>query len=381
VATDAAPAGVPPSDPVRHVYVHVPFCPTICPFCDFHVLERRAGLVEAYLDELARETEELAPLLAGSPPSTIYLGGGTPSHLREAELARLLGILHTTLGPAVDETTLEVHPSTASPDRVADWVGLGVDRLSVGLQSTQDDVLRFLGRPHDAATGLRALELALGSGVRSVSVDLITAVPGQDARLDLERVAASGAHHVSAYTLTVEPGTPFHRAGVEVDPDDEGEALRLASEVLGAAGLERYEVSSHARPGHRSHHNRAYWRSDWWLGLGPGAAAHHPGTAEAEVARRRTNPPLDRWLTGERGEWTSVDPEDFVRTAVLAGLRPVDGLDLAAVSSRAGIDALRLLEPALSDLVERGLLERHDGRLRATESGRLILDQVTAQLL
>jgi oxygen-independent coproporphyrinogen-3 oxidase len=381
VAPDAAPAPAPPEPRVRHVYVHVPFCPTICPFCDFHVLERRAGLVEAYLDELARETDELAPLLAGAPPSTIYLGGGTPSHLREAELARLLGILHDALGAATDETTLEVHPSTASPDRVAAWAALGVDRLSVGLQSTQDDVLRFLGRPHDAATGLRALELALGSGVPTVSVDLITAVPGQDVRIDLERVAASGAHHVSAYTLTIEPGTPFHRAGVAVDPDDEGEALQLASEILGAAGFEQYEVSSHARPGHRSHHNRAYWRSDWWLGLGPGAAAHHPGTTEGEVALRRTNPPLDRWLTGERGEWTTVDPEDFVHTAVLAGLRPVDGVDLAAVSARAGVDAFAVLEPALSDLVAAGLLDLQGGWLRATDAGRLILDQVTARLL
>jgi oxygen-independent coproporphyrinogen-3 oxidase len=363
------------------VYVHVPFCPTICPFCDFHVLERRAGLVEAYLDELAGEAEELAPLLGGKPPATIYLGGGTPSHLREGELARLLGSLHRALGAATEETTLEVHPSTASPDRVAAWVGLGVDRLSVGLQSTQDEVLRFLGRPHDAATGLRALDLALGAGARTVSVDLITAVPGQDVRCDLERVAATGVDHVSAYTLTIEEGTPFHRTGVEVDPDDEGVALRLASSVLGAAGFTRYEVSSHARPGHEARHNRAYWRSDWWLGIGPGAAAHHPGVDEGEVARRRTNPPLDRWLEGARGEWTGVDAEAFVRTAVLAGLRPVAGVDLDDVSARAGIDARSVLEPTLTSLVARGLLE-DDGRVvRATESGRLLLDRVTAELL
>jgi putative oxygen-independent coproporphyrinogen III oxidase len=370
-----------PDEPVRHVYVHVPFCPTICPFCDFHVVERRAGPVDAYLDELAREVEEHAALLGGRRPSTIYLGGGTPSHLRPTELARLMAVLHRSLGPALDETTLEVHPSTVSRERVEAWVGLGVDRLSVGLQSTQDPVLRFLGRPHDAADGLRALDLALGSGLSRVSADLITAVPGQDVALDLRRVAGSGVPHVSAYTLTVEPTTPFGRAGVALDPDEELAALRLATEVLEPAGLRRYEVSSHARPGHESHHNRAYWRNDWWLGLGPGAAAHHPGRAPGEVARRRTNPPLERWLLGERGDWQPVDAAAFVREGVLTGLRPVAGVDLAALSARSGIDAVALLDDGIVGLAGRGLVELDGTVLRATDAGRLVLDAVTADLL
>ncbi|MPY93547.1 MAG: radical SAM protein [Acidimicrobiia bacterium] len=370
---------------VEHVYVHVPFCPTICPFCDFHVLERRAGAVAAYLDRLERDAAEAARFLGHRGVSTVYLGGGTPSYLREAELERLVGILVRHLGWATEEATLEVHPLTVTPSRARAWVALGFTRLSLGVQSTQDEVLRFLGRPHDAAGGLAALDAVLAAGAATTSVDVITAVPGQDVHLDLERLVSSGVDHLSAYTLTIEPGTPFARDGVEVDAAAEAAALQAAADVLGRHGFERYEVSNHARPGQRCAHNLAYWHNRCYLGLGPGASCFEPapeGALADVVGCRRTSPPLERWLAGERGSDEPVTRHDLLREAVLTRLRLREGVDLADVSARAGLDARAELAGPLDAVVAAGLAELVEGRwLRPTPAGFALLDQVTATFL
>jgi coproporphyrinogen III oxidase-like Fe-S oxidoreductase len=203
-------------EPIRHLYAHVPFCPTICPYCDFHVLERRAGLVDAYLVELERE----AARLSGEFPShltTIYVGGGTPSFLRDREISRFVQIIRDAFSWVPDfasggEATLEVNPGTVTRSRAKLWRDLGFDRASLGVQSTQDDVLRFLGRTHDSKQALESLDILLETGFR-VSADLITAVPGQDIERDLRALASVGLEHISAYTLTIEHGTPFARQG------------------------------------------------------------------------------------------------------------------------------------------------------------------------
>lgn len=375
----------PVAEPVEHVYVHVPFCPTICPFCDFHVLERRAGAVAAYLDRLEVEAAEAAPLVAPGGPRTVYLGGGTPSHLREGELERLVGALRRHLGWAGDEATLEVHPSTVTRSRARAWVELGFTRLSVGLQSTQDDVLRRLGRPHDAAAGLAAVDHALAAGARTTSLDLITAVAGQDVRLDLERAAASGVDHVSAYTLTIEAGTPFARQGVEVDAAAEASALRAAAEVLGARGLERYEVSNHARPGQECAHNLGYWHNRLHLGLGPGATGlepARPGDPDDVLARRRVNPAFEDWLAGRPATVTPVTRHDLLLEGVLTRLRLREGLDLVELSRRTGLDAAAELAAGLEEVVGAGLARLVGGRwLQATPSGFEVLDRVAAAFL
>lgn len=369
--------------PVRHAYVHVPFCPTICPFCDFHVLERRGDVVAEYLRGLDRDAVETVERL-GLPANgleTIYLGGGTPSHLRDAELGRLVEIIRRRLGWAGREATIEVHPSTVSRSRVQLWAELGFTRVSVGLQSTDDQVLRFLGRPHDAATGLAALDLVLEAGAFEVSADLITAVPGQDVEADLRAVAGRGVDHLSAYTLTIEPGTPFARDGVQVDPEMERLALRLATEVGSEFGLARYEVSNHARPGAESDHNLGYWRNRWYLGLGPSAAAYEPADWEQHDdgsvrGWRRTQPALGAWLEGEAAERVAVTGRDVVAEGMLVGLRLAEGVDLAALSAQAGLDASLLVGDEVDKLIARGWLERNGSAVRVTEDGFPFLDQV-----
>lgn len=372
-----------PADPiVRHLYVHVPFCPTICPFCDFHVLQRRAGLVEAYLEGVDRDAAELAERFGDRIElDTVYLGGGTPSHLRDGELERLMSIIAARLGAARRETGVEAHPGNVTVERARHWRNLGFTRVSLGIQSSDDAVLRRLGRPHDAATALAALDTLVDTGGWRVNADLITAVDGQDVARDLRTVAARGVDHLSAYTLTIEAGTPFGRAGVTVDPDAEADALRLAGEILPEFGLARYEVSNHARPGAECIHNRAYWLGRFWLGLGPSATGHEPRAAgdPPEVrAWRRTNPPLDTWLAGGRGEPEPLGTREVLVEGLLTGLRLAEGVDLAALAARAGQPAETVFAAEFAQLADAGLVRLTGGRLLVTETGFPLLNQVAA---
>ena len=369
----------------QHLYVHVPFCPSICPFCDFHVLERRAGLVDAYLAAVERDAARLADRFGPLALETIYLGGGTPSYLREGELDRLVAIIRSSVGWAGTEATLEIHPSTVGAARLSQWADLGFTRLSLGVESTNDSVLQFLGRSHDAATALRALDALVADGRFAVSADVMTAIPGQDVAADLHTVAKAGPSHVSAYTLTIEPGTPFARAGVTVDAKAELAALHTASEVLGSYGLVRDEVSNHARPGNESRHNQAYWRSRYWLGLGPSAAAFEPPGPQdpaGTIAVRSTSQSFEQWVADADPERETLDATDFLTTAVLAGLRLLrEGADLGAISAVAGLNAQAVLADRVEGLVAAGLLDRVENHVRATAAGIVVLDQVAEALL
>lgn len=374
-----APAPLLADEPIRHLYVHVPFCPTICPFCSFHVLERRSAAVDAYLDRLDAELAELADSWH-LELDTVYLGGGTPSYLRPSELERLRRSVGDRVGWAGVEATLEVHPSTASAERVGQWADLGFDRLSVGAQSFDDAVLSTLGRPHDAAAGRRAVEWCLGTGA-TTSVDVMTAIDGQDLTADLRAAVDLGVDHVSAYTLTIEPGTPFERLGVQVPDERAADALVLTTSVLAAAGFERYEVSNHARPGARSVHNRAYWTSAWFAGVGPSASSFLPSIDTPGVAVRSRNADTPEWLDGAAPDVEVVSGRDRLGDSLLCGLRLVEGIDLDVVTTMSGLDARTELASELALLVDGGLVEIDGPVLRPTSAGLLVLDRVAEVLL
>lgn len=377
------------SQPVRHLYVHVPFCPTICPFCSFHVLERRGSVVDAYLARLDEELAELSDRY-DVRPDTVYLGGGTPSHLRPAELERLCRIVERRVGWAAIEATLEVHPSTASARRVADWSSLGFTRLSVGAQSFDDAVLRTLGRPHNGDAGRRTVEWCLATGAVT-SVDVMTAIDGQDLRADLSEAVALGVDHVSAYTLTIEAGTPFETVGMEVPDERAALALRTACDVLGAAGFERYEVANYARPGKRCVHNQAYWTGAWFAGVGPSASSMLPDPHDRRGGRggsggsggtvRSRNAETPGWLDAELPDRELVDDDELLGDALLCGLRMVEGIDLDRLAVRIGLDARVVRREAISQLLSDGLVELDGPRLRATAAGMMVLDRVAAELL
>ncbi len=393
-APSSAPISV-PSGVVRHAYVHVPFCPSICPYCDFHVLERRGDLVERYLARIETEAEALAARY-DVQLDTLYLGGGTPSFLRGGEMQTLVASLRRHLGWGRLENTLEVNPGTVSPERAAHWRELGFGRASVGVQSLDDATLKFLGRQHTAQAAREAVQQLLAAGFR-VSGDLITAVAGQPLEADIAGLVALGVEHVSAYTLTIEPGTPFARQGVTVREEDEERGFEQTEGLLTAAGFGRYEISNYARtPDAQSRHNRAYWTGEYYLGLGPGGAGYYPpvdhlpvdcppvaGDAQAGPALpfRRTNPHLHEWLAGGSGEPEPLAPTDMVTDALFMGLRLREGLHLPTLSARSGLDVATHYAPVVAEQLRLGLLEQGGGYLRATPRGWWLLNRVVTAFL
>lgn len=335
---------------------------------------RSEPLVARYLDRLESEAEEVAAAFPGEL-DTLYLGGGTPSHLSDAELSRLFAALRRGWADEAGrlgrlETTLEADPLTFDERRLETFAELGVTRLSIGLQSTQDDVLGFLGRVHDREEGLQAVRWALASGMR-VNVDIIMAVPGQDLERDLRTVLDLGASHLSVYSLTIEPNTPFGWRGVTVDPEADADAFELAYEVTSEYGLERYEVSNYAKPGDESLHNLTYWRGQHYLALGPGASAYLP---VGRFGTRLKSPPIKGWLLGAPAERDELTADDLVLERLMTGLRTKEGVDLARLAARSG-GRLEELAPAwLRDATRHGLLRLEGDVLRATHEGLARLD-------
>jgi oxygen-independent coproporphyrinogen-3 oxidase len=248
---------------------------------------------------------------------------------------------------------------------------LGFNRLSIGVQSSQDEVLRFLGRLHCGHEGLAAVDMALASEF-NVSADLMTAVPGQNTAQDLHTLAQTGVPHLSVYSLTIEPQTPFARRGVTVDQDQEADDFELAQTVLRGYGLERYEVSSHARPGFESVHNRVYWHGSYFLGLGPSAASFLP--ARGAIGERRKNRVIKAWLAGESAEVLPVSTEDYLLEMLMTGLRTRRGVELDTLATRTGLRLEDRYQPVLENAFRQGLLRRMGRRLVATEQGLLRLD-------
>ncbi|MEM6429325.1 MAG: radical SAM family heme chaperone HemW [Deinococcota bacterium] len=358
----------------RALYVHVPFCPSICPYCDFHKMRRHEPLVKAYLARLAEEARERYDRYGGKL-ETIYLGGGTPSHLQDDELEHLISTLQTTWGTEVDEFTLEADPLTFDSARLNFFKTLGITRLSIGLQSTQNDVLKFLGRKHTATEGLEAVTMALEAGFR-VSADLITAVDGQDTARDLHTLAHTGVGHISVYNLTIEPYTSFALRGVQVDEHKEADDYELANVVLEDYGFERYEVSSHARPAECSRHNQMYWHGAYFVALGPSAAGFIPTADVSLIGKRYTNPQIKHWLAGEAGEVLEITPLNFVQDMLMTGLRTTRGANLEALSERTQIDVVTTYKNLITTLVQKGLLSYQAPWLRATDAGILQLNPI-----
>ena len=358
------------------LYLHVPFCPTLCPYCDFHVVRRGPGWVEAYLKRLKEEAQRLYEIHP-EPLKTLYLGGGTPSFLRDRELIALFQALPWRL-EADAEVTLEANPGTLNRQRMALLKDLGVNRLSLGVQSFQEAVLRFLGRAHGRKGALKAVEMALEGGFR-VSLDLILGLPMQEVEKDLKEAASLGVGHISAYTLQVEKGTPFALSGLKEDPEREAWAMGKAEEILEGAGFVRYEISNFARPGEEARHNLAYWRNGFWLALGPSAAGQYPGTGPV-YAFRRTNPPLPRWLAGEPPQEEAISPLEHAKESLMLGLRLKEGVDVEAVERRTGLSLWPSLQPAAISLAEAGFLEIEGLRLKPTRRAFPLLHPVVLKL-
>ena len=376
------------------LYVHWPFCRSKCPYCDFN--SHVAAEIEhsrwraAYLTEL----DTASAGTGGRTVTSVFFGGGTPSLMEPATVAALLEAAAARWTLASDvEVTLEANPTSVEAANFAALRAAGVNRLSLGVQALNDPDLRALGRGHDAAEALAALDLAIRTFPR-VSFDLIYARPGQSAtawRRELAQAAALGTGHLSLYQLTLEAGTPFRRLyerGELIPPEEEAaaELYEITQEVLEAAGLPAYEISNHARPGEESRHNLTYWRSGDWFGLGPGAHGRVTGRDGARLALANIRPPAE-WLEAVERHGSGalpaeiLSPEERLSERLLMGLRLTAGVERAAIGAEFGRDLTELLEPrALERLLAGGFLGLDEHALAATPAGLQRLDAVLAAL-
>lgn len=359
----------------HHLYVHIPFCARRCTYCDFAIAVRPLAPVREYLQALEIELSSAPPL---ADVQTLYLGGGTPSRLGGEGIARLLSLLPI----GIPEVTIEANPEDVTAGAVGRWVAAGVNRLSLGVQSFDDDVLAWMHRTHDSGAVVRAVQAARAAGIANLSVDLIFALPEQrrrDFAADLDQAIALGAEHVSLYGLTVEPRTPLERqiARGQTMPagDERWEAeYLLAHERLGAAGYRFYEVSNASRPGRESRHNSAYWRQVPYLGFGPSAHSF-----DGRV-RWWNDPAYRSWLDRLQGGRTPVAGREELAADQLRlerryfGLRTTAGIPTRELSDRS--------RQAVQRWVSQGWARQEgspdEARIVLTPTGWLRLDELAS---
>jgi oxygen-independent coproporphyrinogen-3 oxidase len=380
----------------HHLYVHVPFCRLVCAYCDFVTVGGRAADIPRYVEALERE---LSLRAAPGELRTVYFGGGTPSLLQPADVARVLRAAIDRWGSvALEEVTLEANPSAREAPA---WAGLraaGISRLSLGLQSLRNADLRALARGHTAAEGRDAFLAARRAGFENLSVDLIYGIPGQsldDWRDGLDRAIALAPDHVSCYALQLalepdewaaapRPGALRWRGRMARRQDDGLAAAqyRLAEEMLSAAGYTHYELSSWARPGAESRHNHAYWARRAYTGIGAGAHSYDGGSVRSWNVRD-----LDRYLTDvEAGNrptsgQESLDEPTRAFEAIALGLRRVQGLGRRAFASEFGEDPVSRFADAVREASGLGLLEVQPDALRLTAAGRQLASEALVGFL
>lgn len=379
------------ASPPVGLYIHVPFCARACPYCDFDFVVGRRPAVGDWLDALEVEWGA-RPLHPGQPVHTVYVGGGTPSLIGPEGLRRLWAWIESRFDTsACVERTVELNPEHVDDALLDALVDVGVERVSLGVQSLGSDALIQLGRVHRGEGARLALRAAVERGLR-VSADLIVGWPGQDAsrlHADLEGIVAAGVEHVSIYALTVEPGTPWdalERKGRRRRPDPDAQADRLheAARWLGAAGFEHYEVASYGRAGVRARHNLGYWTGRDYLGFGPSAASAIHGT-DGAVWRRTNARGLSRWseAPGRGGSEERLSPLEAAAEALWLGLRVLDGFSADRFLRRfSGVVDEAWLRARLSRSVSRGNVEwTSDGIVRVVPDRWLWHDEIGADLL
>jgi len=370
------------------IYVHWPYCARICPYCDFNVYRARgagnAPLIAAIEADLAAHAARFGKRRARS----LFFGGGTPSLLRGDEIARLIDAASRAFALAADcEITLEANPEDAA--LFAEHAAAGVNRFSIGAQALDDAALKALGRRHDTASALRAVNAAAETGLR-VSLDLIYAREGQSVeawREELKRALALPIEHVSLYQLTIEPETAFARRvsrGQLTPPgmDAAAELYEATQEICGAADFPAYEISNHARSdAARSRHNAIYWQGGDWIGVGPGAHGRmtHEGQRLALEAQRRPADYIDAVAENGAG-WlseTALSGEEAGDEMLMMGLRIAEGVDVARIEALRGRSLNRA---ALAWLSEQGLVAHDANCVRLTPAGRVLANSIAAEL-
>ncbi len=391
-----------PSDSIS-LYVHIPFCETRCPYCDFNTYAGIEDLIPQYTDALAREIALWGEVLGHPRLSTIFLGGGTPSYLPARHIAAILEAAHSVFQlDAAAEITMESNPGDFSGESLRAYLELGINRLSIGFQSLRDGLLQVLGRRHSAEEATHAYKLAREAGFANVNIDLMYGVPYQDMAAwsdALTQVLSLSPDHLSLYCLTLEEGIPLEsrvRSGEipQPDPDLAADMYILAEEVLDAAAFHHYEISNWARPGYESRHNLAYWRNLPYLGVGPGAHSYLFGyrffniKSPGEYIKRLTTGDIEpASLSSDTAveiiqamravqDVEGIGPEMEMAETLMMGLRLGEGISLQGFRGRFDTELEDVWGQEVEDLTSLGLVVMEDGALRLTPRGRLLGNEV-----
>jgi oxygen-independent coproporphyrinogen III oxidase len=387
------------------LYVHIPFCYLKCSYCDFNSYANLEHLVPEFTRALTAEMRLWSPAMARRPVPTVFFGGGTPTLLPLEHMQAIMEALRESfeLTPNAEITT-EANPGTVDVGYLRGLVAAGFNRLSFGVQSFDDGELLALDRIHTADDARQGYASAREAGFPRVNLDLIYGLPGQTLerwQSNVEQALALGPEHLSLYALTVEEGTKLaydidHGRVPEPDGDLQADMWDWSRERLAAAGYKHYEISNWARPGEECRHNLVYWQNGDWLGVGPGAHSHLGGVRFADVyspaqyvhlvdeAAARHLPTAERDLIRAMPQVSFVDEQtpalQMADTAILA-LRLNEGLDVAAFEQRFGTTIEAAYGPQLAELTSFGFLERTNGRLRLTDRGRYLANEVFVRLL
>ncbi len=392
-------------DPIS-LYVHIPFCTLKCSYCDFNSYAGIEELMRPFVESLIAEFRLWSPIVEGRSVPTVFFGGGTPSLLPLAEVDRIMSALRDSFAIEPDaEVSFEANPGTVDLDYLRGLVTLGVNRLSFGVQSFHDDELVSLDRIHSAEEARQGYRWAREAGFERINLDYIYGLSEQPIerwQTTIEDAIELAPEHLSLYALTIEEGTKLaydidHGRVAAPDPDAQADMYEWSMERLPDAGYAQYEISNWSRPGEECRHNLVYWHNGEWLGLGPGAHSHWGCFRFADVYSPRqyverlkdaqTRPdsrpaPADVLEAMPQVGFTDEQaPETALADTAILALRLNEGLDLAAFADRFGREFDDIYDTPLAELAEYDLLERANGRLRLTQRGRLLADEVFVRLL
>ena len=390
------------------LYVHVPFCKTKCPYCDFNTYQGIESQMGGYLEAVTSELRLWGQALGHPPVRTVFFGGGTPSYLPDGYIAAILdAAADSFVIEAGAEITIEANPGDLNADACRGLLRQGINRLSIGVQSLDNGLLQLLGRRHTADGAIEAFQTARDAGFNNVNLDLMYGLPHQSLAQwedTIERLAALSPEHISLYALTLEEGTPMRLWAdqgkiPEPDPDVAADMYALARRVLAASGYRHYEISNWAHPGLESRHNLIYWRNEPYLGVGPGA---HSRLGEYRFWTVLS--PLDyagrssQWRQASTGQWDAfgeselrqartvggwehIDADTACAETMFLGLRLLEGLDLRQASATVGHDLAARYHTEIEELLALGLLRREGDTIRLDEAAYLIANQVFTRFL
>lgn len=369
------------------IYLHIPFCKQACHYCDFHFstnTQIRKDLIHAMEEEIRMQHA----YLGGEPLQTVYFGGGTPSMLEVSEIKSLLdGIRRTHRVSAQAEITLEANPDDLSLEKLTGLRSIGINRLSIGIQSFDDAILRSLNRVHSAASAIQSVRLARAAGFENLSIDLIYAMPGLSAdgwAKTIKTALSLDTPHVSAYTLTIEEKTTFGnwlRKGKLTPVDESVAAAQMETLVaaMAANAYKQYEISNFAREGFESQHNSNYWKGGKYLGIGPSAHSYDGSTRQHNIPNNHL---YIRAISERRlpAEQEVLKKSEQINEYILTSLRTTDGTDLEMLRTRFAYDVPKHHGAYLRELEKRDLVHLEAGRLKLTENGKLLADRISSDL-